>query len=65
MDMMRFTILALSTKKRYSSFLKTVCSFQKIYFRVKGLKAPVSQASISINSYIEFEKGTVFPCEYR
>ena len=28
------SILVLSTKKRYSSFLKRVCVFQKIYFKV-------------------------------
>ena len=33
-----FTILVLSTKKRYSSFLKKVFVFQKIYFKVKVLK---------------------------
>ena len=32
------SILVLSTKKRYSSFLKSVCIFQKIYFKVKVLK---------------------------
>ena len=33
------SILVLSTKKRYSSFLKNVCVFQKIYFNVKVLKS--------------------------
>ena len=33
-----FSILVLSTKKRYSSFLKKVFVFQKIYFKVKVLK---------------------------
>ena len=33
------SILVLSTKKRYSSFLKRVCVFQKIYFKVKVLKS--------------------------
>ena len=32
------SILVLSTKKQYSSFLKSVCVFQKIYFKVKVLK---------------------------
>ena len=32
------SILVLSTKKRPSSFLKSVCVFQKIYFKVKVLK---------------------------
>ena len=31
-----FSILVLSTKKRYSNFLKTNCVFQKICFKVKG-----------------------------
>ena len=31
-------ILVLSTKKRYSSFLESVCVFQKNYFKVKVLK---------------------------
>ena len=31
--------LVLSTKKRYSSFLKCVSVFQKIYVRVKVLKS--------------------------
>ena len=31
-----FSILVLSTTKRYSSFLKRVCVFQKICFKVKG-----------------------------
>ena len=33
------SILVLSTKKRCSSFLKGVCVFQKIYFKVKVLKS--------------------------
>ena len=33
-----FSILVLSTKKEYSSFLKNVFVFQKIYFKVKLLK---------------------------
>ena len=33
-----FSILVLSTKKRYSSFLKKVFVFQKICFKVKVLK---------------------------
>ena len=36
-----FSILVLSTKKRYSSFLKKILVFHKIYFKVKywkGLK---------------------------
>ena len=33
------SILVLSTKNRYSSFLKRVCDFQKIYFKVKVLKS--------------------------
>ena len=33
-----FLILGLSTKKQYSSFLKKVFVFQKIYFKVKVLK---------------------------
>ena len=33
-----FSILALSTKKRYSSFLKKVFVFQKMCFKVKVLK---------------------------
>ena len=33
-----FLILVLSTKKRYSNFLKRVCVFRKIYFTVKVLK---------------------------
>ena len=33
------SILVLSTKKQYSSFLKRVCIFQKIYFKVKVLKS--------------------------
>ena len=33
-----FSILVLSSKKRYSSFLKKVFVFQKIFFKVKGLK---------------------------
>ena len=32
------SILVFSTKKWYSSFLKSVCLFQKIYFKVKVLK---------------------------
>ena len=34
-----FSNLVLSIKKRYSSFLKKVCMFQKICFKVKTLKA--------------------------
>ena len=34
-----FSILVLSTKKQYSSFLKSVCIFQKIFFEVKVLKS--------------------------
>ena len=33
-----FSISVLSTKKRYSSFLRKVFIFQKIYFKVKVLK---------------------------
>ena len=33
-----FSLLVLSTKKRYSSFLKKVFVFQKICFKVKVLK---------------------------
>ena len=33
------SILALSTKKWYYSFLKRVCIFQKFYFKVKVLKS--------------------------
>ena len=33
------SILVLSTKKQYSSFLKRVCVFQKMYFKVKVLKS--------------------------
>ena len=33
------SILVLSTKKGYSSFLKSVYVFQKIYFKVKVLKS--------------------------
>ena len=33
-----FSILMVSTKKRYSSFLKKVLVFQKIRFEVKVLK---------------------------
>ena len=33
-----FSILVLSTKKRYSSFLKKVFIFQEISFKVKLLK---------------------------
>ena len=33
-----FSILALSTKKRYSSFLKKVFVFQKTCFKIKVLK---------------------------
>ena len=33
-----FSILVLSTKKRYSSFLKKVFVFQKICFKVKLFK---------------------------
>ena len=33
------SILVLSTKERYSSFLKSVCIFQKICFKVKVLKS--------------------------
>ena len=33
-----FSILVLATKKRYSSFLKKVFAFQKVYFKVKVLK---------------------------
>ena len=33
-----FSILMLSTEKQYSSFLKKVFVFQKIYFKVKVLK---------------------------
>ena len=33
-----FSILVLSTKKLFSSFLKKVFVFQKIYFNVKVLK---------------------------
>ena len=33
------SILLLSTKKWYSSFFKSVCVFQKIYFKVKVLKS--------------------------
>ena len=32
-------ILILSTKKRYSIFLKSACIFQKIHFKVKVLKS--------------------------
>ena len=37
MEMM-FSILVVSTKKRYSSFLKKVFVFQKICFKVKVLE---------------------------
>ena len=37
MEMM-FSILVVSTKKRYSSFLKKAFVFQKICFKVKVLK---------------------------
>ena len=33
------SILALSTEERYSSILKSVCVFQKIYFKDKVLKS--------------------------
>ena len=33
-----FSILVLSTKKRYSSFLKKTLNFQKVCFKVKVLK---------------------------
>ena len=33
-----FSILVLSTKKRYSSFLKKILVFQKLHFKVKVLK---------------------------
>ena len=33
------SILVLSTKKRYSIFLKSACIFQKIHFKVKVLKS--------------------------
>ena len=33
-----FSVLVLSPKKRYSSFLKKVFLFQKIYFKVKVSK---------------------------
>ena len=33
------SILALSTKERYSSILKSACVFQKIYFKDKVLKS--------------------------
>ena len=34
-----FSIFVLSTKKRYSSFVKKVFTFQKNYFKVKALKS--------------------------
>ena len=33
------SILVLSTKERYSGFLKSVCVFPNIYFKVKVLKS--------------------------
>ena len=38
MEMMRFSILVLPTKKRYHGFLKKVFAFQKICFKVKVLE---------------------------
>ena len=34
-----FSVLLLSTEKRYPGFLKKVFVFQKIYFKVKVLKS--------------------------
>ena len=44
-----FSILVLSTEKQYSSFLKKVFVFQKIYFKVKVLKT----FKISTDSHIK------------
>ena len=44
-----FSILVLSTKKRYSSFLKKVSVYQKIRFKVKVLKT----FKISTDCYIK------------
>ena len=44
-----FSILVLSTKKRYSSFLKKVFVFQKICFKIKAFKT----FKISIDCHIK------------
>ena len=44
-------ILVLSTKKRYSSFLKRVCVFQKIYLKVKALKSFKISSDCHIKTY--------------
>ena len=45
------SILVLSTKKWYSSFLKSVCLFQKIYFKVKVLKSFKISSDCHIKAY--------------
>ena len=70
-EIVAFSILLLSTKKRYSSFLKRVCVFQKTCFIVKALKSfqwsshkymPISQTKGYFKNpyYLFLEKHMLF-----
>ena len=52
-------ILVLSTKKWYSSFLKSVCVFQKIYVKVKVLKSFKISSDCHIKAYQSLKWQTI------
>ena len=59
-----FSILVLSTKKRYSSFLKMAFVFQKTYFRVKYYKISklpliATQKNVGLSNGGLFQKSLV------
>ena len=54
-----FSILVLSTKKQYSSFLKKVCVFQKICFKVKVLKTLNISTDCDIKTYRSLKRRAI------
>ena len=55
-----FPFLVLSTKKRYSSFLKKVIVFQKICFKVKVLKSFKIATDCHINTCRSPKRRAIF-----
>ena len=54
-----FSILVVSTKKRYSSFLKKVFVFQKICFKVKVLKTFETFTDCYIKTYRSLKRRAI------
>ena len=54
-----FSFLVLPTKKRYSSFLKEICVFQKTCFKVKVSKAFNISSDCHINVCRDLNRGAV------